>query len=206
MVVLRIMDSLDFDTEDENQLFPLLLMQSIFWPLQGFWNLMCFVRPSYLVTRREFPNETRWWAFWRALHGAKVHPTDDMESDRAARAIKAEKEGKSGLVSDKIRRREEAPAQSSCCDNESNDTPNNIRRREEVPGQSSCYDDDDAVAEAVNKLDTMYNQTTAADSNAGSCKNSISPRAKATTAALVCELKRSKEKHTKKHTHTVPDT
>ena len=74
--IARFLEWMDFD--DEGQLFPLLLLNSILWPLQGFFNCLIYVRPSYLHTRKEFPNESRLWCFRRALHGAKIQPTDDM--------------------------------------------------------------------------------------------------------------------------------
>lgn len=60
---------------DENKLFPLLVMQAIFMPLQGFFNCLIYCRPAYLHARSHFPEETRIWAFRRALHGSKVQPT-----------------------------------------------------------------------------------------------------------------------------------
>ena len=60
-------------------LFPLMVLQAIFLPLQGFLNCFVYVRPSYLQTRTHFPEESRWWAFQRALHGPKVQPTDENE-------------------------------------------------------------------------------------------------------------------------------
>ena len=72
---LRIMESLSFDAEDEYQLFPLLLIQNLLLPLQGFFNCFIYVRPSFLRSRRDYPHESKYWCFRRALLGEKVSPT-----------------------------------------------------------------------------------------------------------------------------------
>ena len=47
--VLRVTASaLSMDTSHEAQLFPLLVLQAILWPLQGFFNYLIYSRPSYL--------------------------------------------------------------------------------------------------------------------------------------------------------------
>jgi hypothetical protein len=33
---------------DEAELFPFLMLRAILWPLQGFWNLLIFIRPAYI--------------------------------------------------------------------------------------------------------------------------------------------------------------
>ena len=59
----------------ETKIYPILLCQNIFFPLQGFWNLLVYVRPKYLKCRREFKLESRFWALRRAMYGPTVEPT-----------------------------------------------------------------------------------------------------------------------------------
>jgi hypothetical protein len=33
---------------DDADLFPFLMLRAILWPLQGFWNLLIFIRPAYI--------------------------------------------------------------------------------------------------------------------------------------------------------------
>ena len=49
--------------------YNLLVIQSILQGLQGFFNMLVYVRPKYLVTRREFPQRTRLWAYRHAILG-----------------------------------------------------------------------------------------------------------------------------------------
>lgn len=77
-LTMRIMESMDYDSEDESKLFPLLVLQALLFPLQGLFNCLVFVRPTYLRIRIEFPAENRSWVFRRALHGDRVQPTSDQ--------------------------------------------------------------------------------------------------------------------------------
>lgn len=81
--ILRVLESQNsVFPEDEARIFPILLLQGILWPLQGFFNLLIYIRPSYKRARADFPNESRLWAFRRALHGAKIQPTDEPENQQ----------------------------------------------------------------------------------------------------------------------------
>eukprot|EP00980_Cylindrotheca_fusiformis_P022023 scaffold8910_cov102-Cylindrotheca_fusiformis.AAC.2 len=53
---------------------PLLILQSIFLPAQGFFNAIIFFRPKYIKNREEFPNESRRWIMQRTVFGKKVLP------------------------------------------------------------------------------------------------------------------------------------
>ena len=76
-LTIRVMESMRFNPEDEADIFPLLILQAITLPIQGFLNCLIYVRPTYLRSRQEFPNESCYWAFRRALHGDRVQPTDE---------------------------------------------------------------------------------------------------------------------------------
>eukprot|EP00980_Cylindrotheca_fusiformis_P006832 scaffold1429_cov110-Cylindrotheca_fusiformis.AAC.4 len=54
---------------------PLLILQSLFLPMQGFFNATIFFRPKYLKNCKDFPNESRFWRIRRAVLGKKVHPS-----------------------------------------------------------------------------------------------------------------------------------
>lgn len=73
-ITLRIMEGQSFDAEDEDRLFPLLVIQSITFPCQGFLNLFVYVRPSYLRIRKDFPDASMVWAFRRAMYGDRIQP------------------------------------------------------------------------------------------------------------------------------------
>eukprot|EP00797_Seminavis_robusta_P017542 Sro261_g101730.2 (225) ;mRNA; r:36213-36887 len=73
-----------FHAEDEDTLYPLLIIVSITLPLQGFLNVLIYARPSYLVARKDFPDQSRFWAFRRALHGDKVQQRNDVSHWRSS--------------------------------------------------------------------------------------------------------------------------
>ena len=80
-VVLRIMESLRFDSEDEAQLFPLLVIQNIMVPSTGVLNLIIYLRPRYKQIRAAHSQASSIWVFRRALYGERVRePMDTQES------------------------------------------------------------------------------------------------------------------------------
>jgi len=56
----------------------LMVLQAVFLPLQGLFNMLVYVRPKYLKSKIEFPNESKSWAFHRAIRGSKVEPTHSL--------------------------------------------------------------------------------------------------------------------------------
>lgn len=69
--LLRLVESRAKSMVEEKELpynfYGLLLGQCIFYPLQGFTNLIVFVRPKYLALRAANPNETRLSTLKRAI-------------------------------------------------------------------------------------------------------------------------------------------
>eukprot|EP00980_Cylindrotheca_fusiformis_P011757 scaffold2799_cov117-Cylindrotheca_fusiformis.AAC.4 len=57
------------------RIYPIMVLNAIFMPLQGFLNLLVYMRPKYLKWRDEYPDETRMWVIRRSIHGEKVRPT-----------------------------------------------------------------------------------------------------------------------------------
>jgi len=75
IMILRLLEGANLATaSDEDQLFPILLLAQVFVPLQGFFNLLIYLRPLYRRARDKFPHETRWWAARRALWGDSIQP------------------------------------------------------------------------------------------------------------------------------------
>ncbi|KAL3928907.1 MAG: hypothetical protein SGBAC_012442 [Bacillariaceae sp.] len=55
--------------------YPIFVIQAIFSPLQGFFNMMVFIRPKYLKFRHLHKEESRLWVVRRAVFGEEVRPT-----------------------------------------------------------------------------------------------------------------------------------
>jgi len=68
---LRLVESQTESMVEEKELpydyYCLLLLSCIMFPLQGFTNLIVFVRPKYVALRAEHPNEPRLWALKRTI-------------------------------------------------------------------------------------------------------------------------------------------
>ena len=75
MFIIRVMESISFNAEDEADLFWMLVLQAWFFPLQGFFNVLIYMRPKYIKHRRQFPNETRLWAMRRSVFGSDIAPS-----------------------------------------------------------------------------------------------------------------------------------
>ena len=87
-IFLRLMESAGFNAEDESSVFFLLVLQALFYPSQGMWNLLVYVRPKYSRSRKDFPYESRFWCFLRALFEEDIkprHSRPNMGSSETAR-------------------------------------------------------------------------------------------------------------------------
>ena len=80
--ILRILAAFKFDARDEAKLFPLLVLQAVLLPCQGWFNLFVYIRPSFWRTRRDYPHESYWWVFRRALYGERIQPVKDEAKRR----------------------------------------------------------------------------------------------------------------------------
>jgi hypothetical protein len=77
--LLRIIESMAETLEEElemvSKIYPLMILNAFFSPLQGLFNMMVFLRPKYLKWRHEYPEESRFWVTKRAIFGKGVKPT-----------------------------------------------------------------------------------------------------------------------------------
>mmetsp|Transcript_18124 Transcript_18124/g.44839 ORF Transcript_18124/g.44839 Transcript_18124/m.44839 type:complete len:664 (-) Transcript_18124:53-2044(-) len=69
------------ETEDEElsilvKMYPIMVLNALLAPMQGFFNMLVYVRPKYMTARHDFRNESRCWAMRRAILGErKVKPS-----------------------------------------------------------------------------------------------------------------------------------
>eukprot|EP00980_Cylindrotheca_fusiformis_P002132 scaffold479_cov97-Cylindrotheca_fusiformis.AAC.9 len=61
--------------------YPLMVLQAILYPLQGFINMIVYMRPKFANIRRQFPEQTRIWAFRRSIFGETVFPLSTQERE-----------------------------------------------------------------------------------------------------------------------------
>jgi hypothetical protein len=95
----------------------LLVLQALFFPLQGLFNMFVYVRPKYLRFRAGYRRETRLWAFRRAILGSSVEPLHSMnggmqtgknQSKNQVRPATEAKDGVSSLINGSGNMEEEA--------------------------------------------------------------------------------------------------
>mmetsp|Transcript_45520 Transcript_45520/g.110255 ORF Transcript_45520/g.110255 Transcript_45520/m.110255 type:complete len:645 (-) Transcript_45520:28-1962(-) len=68
-------DSIQCEMATLLRYYPIFVLQAIFSPLQGFLNMMVFIRPKYLKFRHLHKGESRMWVVRRAIFGEEVQPT-----------------------------------------------------------------------------------------------------------------------------------
>jgi len=72
MLAVRILESNGVSRDDEQSIYGILLLTGIFYPAQGFWNFLVFMRPKYMKQRRLNPNVSRWVAMKRAFTAGQL--------------------------------------------------------------------------------------------------------------------------------------
>eukprot|EP00541_Cyclophora_tenuis_P017615 CAMPEP_0116566576 /NCGR_PEP_ID=MMETSP0397-20121206/14536_1 /TAXON_ID=216820 /ORGANISM="Cyclophora tenuis, Strain ECT3854" /LENGTH=144 /DNA_ID=CAMNT_0004093487 /DNA_START=186 /DNA_END=620 /DNA_ORIENTATION=- len=78
IMLVRTLESMGVSREDETSVFGLLICLQIFFPLQGFWNFLIYVRPRYLRWRRREPDMSRFWCLQQALNRHAVLTTSSV--------------------------------------------------------------------------------------------------------------------------------
>jgi hypothetical protein len=112
-LVLKVLETQSYDGSDEGALFPLMVLNALLLPSAGFLNLCIYLRPRYVKTRSDFPDETILWAIKRALYGESIPPT-------ASSSTSAQDKGSSSTF-DAFRDR---PSESFALDGTSSESPN----------------------------------------------------------------------------------
>lgn len=99
---IQILDgSMGYGESDQGKLYPLLVLNSILLPLQGFFNVFIYVRPSYNRFKAASPNKSPWFILKKALFDPNIplmSPTScagaSSESMSAAQKKKSEQNNK----------------------------------------------------------------------------------------------------------------
>jgi hypothetical protein len=76
-------NSLEADLTMLVRTFPIFVLQAIFSPLQGFLNMMVFIRPKYLKFRHLHQEESRFWVVKRSVFGEEVEPTTQPQQQQS---------------------------------------------------------------------------------------------------------------------------
>lgn len=67
---IKVAESIGTQAADEARIFPVLVLQALFLPMQGVFNLFVYSRPDYLRCRQDFSEESRLCALQRVWFGA----------------------------------------------------------------------------------------------------------------------------------------
>jgi len=64
--------SFGYGPEDQGKIYPLLILNALLLPLQGFFNVFIYVRPTYTRFKAANPNEAAWSILKRALFDPNI--------------------------------------------------------------------------------------------------------------------------------------
>ena len=59
--IIRLLEGLGLDGEKESDIYPVLVLNSILLPIQGFFNVFIYTRPNYVRVQAAFPEQSKWW-------------------------------------------------------------------------------------------------------------------------------------------------
>lgn len=59
------------------QIYWVSVLHHLLLPLQGFLNMLVYIRPKYMKHRKEFPEQSKFWAFQRVMHGENLLPAKE---------------------------------------------------------------------------------------------------------------------------------
>jgi hypothetical protein len=98
------MESLDYQTKDEGSIFPLLVLNNALLPLQGFFNMFVYTRPSFARFRAAFPQQTSFWALRKACLDSDIPRLRESRvfnsrGTKSGRNSKKNKSGSNGFAS-----------------------------------------------------------------------------------------------------------
>lgn len=78
--LLGIAESIAKTPEEEAKMmvdiYPMLVLSSTFTPLQGFLNLIVYMRPKWIRFRTEYPEEANYWIAKRIIFGGSIVPSN----------------------------------------------------------------------------------------------------------------------------------
>jgi hypothetical protein len=74
-IPVRIQKSVHGITPEEllNIIYPLQVLAVVFWPLQGFFNMIIFTRPRFVRLRHLCQDESIWWVLKETIFGVPVN-------------------------------------------------------------------------------------------------------------------------------------
>ncbi len=77
--VIQVLDgSFGLEEDDQKTIYPLLVINAMLMPLQGFFNVFIYVRPTYSRFKAAHPEKSRWKVFQQALFDPNIPKLTSM--------------------------------------------------------------------------------------------------------------------------------
>jgi len=104
VILLQLESKARTETEDKEmqiRFYPIFVMQAIFHPLQGCFNMLVFIRPKYLKYRYQYSNKKRMTVAKMAIFGSDSSSNDGVKTPTAHRPPWKQQASKSHIVTRK---------------------------------------------------------------------------------------------------------
>ena len=114
----------------EVKLYPILVCQAIFLPLQGMLNFCVYIRPKYIKCRRTFPHVSKLQILRHILNGTRLPPPPPSPPQHHAIAAAAAADAKNRLVNQKKKGGDvPPPCEAGMTDDEEDGSPMSLPRK-----------------------------------------------------------------------------
>merc|ERR1712176_398541 len=80
-MAVQFLDSYGYGIEDQAALYPLLVVNSLFVPLQGCFNAFIYIRPTYIRFRAAHPEMPARWVLRKALFDPKIPRLESTQNN-----------------------------------------------------------------------------------------------------------------------------
>lgn len=72
IIMNTLQTSLGFTNDNPGMIFPLLVLNTILFPLQGFFNVFIYIKPTYIRFRTAIPSKPMYYVLYQALFNPDV--------------------------------------------------------------------------------------------------------------------------------------
>ena len=92
-LLVGILRRIESSGSNDNDLFALAVVSTLFFPLQGFWNFFIYVRPRFIDLRAQYPNEKPFQIMKRILELRKPNNNQNKRFSTASSTTNRKQEG-----------------------------------------------------------------------------------------------------------------
>ena len=130
--------------------FPLIYLAGIFYPLQGFWNCIIYIRPRIMIVQEKEPDKSFIWILRTTIFGAEEEAVQQTSPSHLRTSIQARRRNSAQLTSSRLQILERSRMQSN----------NRTKRTRDDGNQNDEHDDnhDEEIEESLSSKESNESQ------------------------------------------------